>query len=70
MLIKLVLDRFKNQFEILISGMIIGASLILLVNLPEKSYQDFKSYIVFLIGLIISYTFLKISNYYNNNNEQ
>ena len=69
MLIKLVLDRFKNQFEIIISGMIIGASLILLINLPEKSYQDFKSYIVLLIGLIISYTFLKISNYYNKNND-
>ena len=42
-LIKILLDRHKDEFRIIISGVIVGASIGLLYDLPKNTYSNLSN---------------------------
>ncbi len=70
-LIKAVLDKYKDEFRIIISGLIVGASIGLLYELPKNSYSDLSLYLIFIIGAISAWILIKLASYFaRNKNEQ
>ncbi|MEC9451366.1 MAG: DUF368 domain-containing protein, partial [Chloroflexota bacterium] len=67
MLIKIILDQYKDEFRIIISGLIIGASIGLLYDLPKNSYLDLSLYIIFISGVILALILIKLTNYFTRN---
>jgi len=67
MLIKIILDQYKDEFRIIISGLIVGASIGLLYDLPKNSYLDLSLYIIFISGVILALILIKLTNYFTRN---
>lgn len=67
MLIKIILDQYKDEFRIIISGLIVGASIGLLYDLPKNSYLDLSLYIIFISGIILALILITLTNYFTRN---
>ncbi len=67
MLIKIILDQYRDEFRIIISGLIVGASIGLLYDLPKNSYLDLSLYIIFISGVILALILIKLTNYFTRN---
>ena len=63
-LIKILLDRHKDEFRIIISGVIVGASIGLLYDLPKNTYSNLSIYLMFILGLLIAYFLINFTNYF------
>jgi len=66
-LIKILLDKYKDEFRIIISGLIVGASIGLLYDLPKNSYSNSSLYLIFIIGVISAWILIKLTKYFTNN---
>lgn len=67
MLIKIILDQYRDEFRIIISGLIVGASIGLLYDLPKNSYLDLSLYIIFISGIILALILITLTNYFTRN---
>jgi len=66
-LIKVILDKYKDEFRIIISGLIVGASIGLLYDLPKNSYSNLSLYLIFIIGVISAWILIKLTQYFTKN---
>jgi len=66
-LIKVILDKYKDEFRIIISGLIVGASIGLLYDLPKNSYSNSSLYLIFIIGVISAWILIKLTKYFTKN---